>query len=142
MRTLVIEDSKFLRQAIERAFTRAGHTVSTANDGEEGVRVAHETAPDLVLLDMMLPKLGGLDVLRMLKTDANTKDIPVIVLTSLSERNKEKLLREGAAAYVEKSSTLLENNSTALLQAVTAVIGSVDQFDSDYQHCRGSLPNQ
>jgi CheY-like chemotaxis protein len=122
MRTLVIEDSKFLRQAIERALTRAGHTVSTANDGEEGVRVARETAPELVLLDMMLPKLGGLEVLRMLKTDANTKDIPVIVLTSLSERNKEKLLREGAAAYVEKSSTLLENNSTALVQAVTAII--------------------
>ena len=122
MRTLVIEDSKFLRQAIERALTRAGHTVSTANDGEEGVRVARETAPDLVLLDMMLPKLGGLDVLRILKTDPNTKDIPVIVLTSLSERNKEKLLGEGAAAYVEKSSTLLENNSTALVQAVTAVI--------------------
>ena len=122
MRMLVIEDSRFLRLAIERALTRAGHTVSTANDGEEGVRVARETAPDLVLLDMMLPKLGGLDVLRMLKTDANTKDIPVIVLTSLSERNKEKLLREGAAAYVEKSSTLLENNSTALVQAVTAII--------------------
>ena len=125
MRMLVIEDSRFLRQAIERALTRAGHTVSTANDGEEGVRVARETAPDLVLLDMMLPKLGGLDVLRILKTDPNTKDIPVIVLTSLSERNKEKLLGEGAAAYVEKSSTLLENNSTALVQAVTAIIAKV-----------------
>ena len=123
MRMLVIEDSRFLRLSIERALTKAGHTVSTASDGGEGVRSARETSPGIILLDMMLPKLGGLDVLRMLKNDVNTKTILVIVLTGLSERNKEKLLGEGAAVYVEKSGTLLEHNAAVLIQTITAVIG-------------------
>ena len=123
MKILVIEDSKFLRMAIERGLAQAGYVVATAGDGEEGVRLAREQLPDSVLLDMMLPKMSGLDVLRALKQDASTKNIPVIVLTGLSERNKEKLLSEGAAAYLEKSDALLKNNSAALLQAVVQVIG-------------------
>jgi DNA-binding response OmpR family regulator len=123
MRMLVIEDSRFLRLAIERALTKAGHTVSTAKDGVEGVRAVREIIPDLVLLDMMLPRLSGLEVLRALKRDAATKDVPVIVLTGLSERNKEKLLNEGASGYVEKSETLLQNNSAALIDAIVRVIG-------------------
>jgi DNA-binding response OmpR family regulator len=70
MKILLIEDSKFQRIANERALVKAGYGVIQARDGEEGLRIARENIPDLILLDMMLPKLSGLDVLRALKGDA------------------------------------------------------------------------
>jgi two-component system, cell cycle sensor histidine kinase and response regulator CckA len=120
---LLIEDSKFMRVAIQRALTRAGYTVHTANHGEAGLRTALETLPDLILLDLVLPTISGLDVLRALKRDGITKSIPVIVLAALSEPTKEELLTEGAAACVEKSDKLLENDSVALIHTVTQVVG-------------------
>jgi len=120
---LLIEDSKFMRVAVQRALTGAGYTVHTANHGEAGLRTARETLPDLILLDLVLPTVSGLDVLKALKRDAITKSIPVIVLAALSEATKEELLNEGAAACVEKSDKLFENDSVALIHTVTQVVG-------------------
>ncbi|HUC28152.1 MAG TPA: PAS domain S-box protein [Candidatus Acidoferrum sp.] len=120
---LLIEDSKFMRVAVQRALTGAGYTVHTANHGEAGLRTAHETLPDLILLDLVLPTISGLDVLKALKKDAITKNIPVIVLAALSEPTKEELLSEGAKACMEKSTKLLENDSAALIHTVTQVVG-------------------
>jgi len=64
---LLVEDSKFLRLASERALTRAGYEVFGAMDGDEALLLAREKMPDLVLLDMLLPKMSGLDVLKALK---------------------------------------------------------------------------
>src|SRR5579864_4979360 len=75
----------------------------TASDGEEALLIAHDRIPDLILLDMMLPKLGGSEVLRALKKDPVTASIPVIVLSGLAQKNEEKLMQEGAAAFFEKS---------------------------------------
>jgi CheY-like chemotaxis protein len=122
MKILLVEDSKFLRRAGERALGKAGYEVITAGDGDEALKVAQGQLPDLILLDMMLPKLSGLEVLRALKLDAATKGIPVIILTGLSERNSEKLLQEGAAGYVEKSDTLLEKDGVVLIEAVKRVL--------------------
>jgi CheY-like chemotaxis protein len=66
----------------------------------------------------MLPKVSGVEVLRTLTHNAATRDIPVLVLTGLSERNKNKLLAEGAAGFVEKSDKLLENGAASLLLAI------------------------
>jgi CheY-like chemotaxis protein len=126
-KVLLVEDSKFLRVANERALVRAGYVVSTAADGEEALRVAVEKLPDIILLDMMLPRLSGLEVLHALKHNPLTADIPVIVLTSLSQRNEEKLIHEGAAAYFEKSTLELEKNSDRLAATVEAVLGRVQQ---------------
>jgi two-component system cell cycle response regulator len=123
MKILLVDDSRFLRRASELALVRAGYEVMAAADGEEALKMARAQVPNLILLDMMLPKLSGLEVLRALKLDAATKDIPVIVLTALSERNKEKLLQEGAISYLEKSEDLLEKDGAALIQAVKEVIG-------------------
>ena len=123
MKILLVDDSRFLRRAAEQALVRAGYKVITAADGEEGLRVAQSQIPNLILLDMMLPKLPGLEVLRALKQDAATKDIPVIILTGLSERNSEKLLQEGAISYLEKSDRLLEKDGAILIQAVARVLG-------------------
>ncbi len=120
---LLIEDSKFMRVAVQRVLTGAGYTVHTANEGEAGLRAARETLPDLILLDLVLPTISGLDVLKALKRDAITQSIPVIVLAALSEPTKEELLNEGAAACVEKSDKLLENDSAALIHTVTQVVG-------------------
>ena len=79
--------------------------------------------PSLILLDMMLPKLDGIGVLRALKSDPQTADIPVIVLTGLGQQNEAKLINEGAAAYITKSDSLLDNNSDTLLQVVKSVLG-------------------
>jgi CheY-like chemotaxis protein len=87
------------------------------------LRTAREVVPQLILLDLLLPKMSGVDVLRALKQDSHTAHIPVIVLSSLSGRNKDKLVREGALTYFEKSSALLENDAAALVKVVTSAVG-------------------
>jgi CheY-like chemotaxis protein len=114
MRILLAEDSGFMRVAIERLLTKAGHQVATVADGQQAVQIATGNIPELILLDMMLPKLSGLEVLEALKQDPLTKYIPVIILTSLSQKNEAKLLQAGAAAYLTKSDKLLESDSTLL----------------------------
>ena len=122
MKILLVEDSKFQRVANGRALTHAGHSVIYAADGEEGLRAARENIPDLILLDMMLPKLSGLDVLRALKSDVLAKHIPVIVLSGLGQANEARLLKDGAAAFFTKSEKSSENASLALIQAVESVL--------------------
>ena len=122
-KVLLVEDSKFLRIATERALSRAGFGVSTAADGEEALRLASDRLPDIILLDMMLPKISGPDVLKALKGNPATKDIPVVVLTSLSQKNEEKLLSEGAAAYFEKSTLELDKGSNRLEAIIQTVLG-------------------
>jgi DNA-binding response OmpR family regulator len=122
MKILLIEDSKLLRVANERVLIKAGYSVIQAADGEEGLRVARKDIPDLILLDMMLPKVSGLDVLRTLKGDVLLKHIPVIVLSGLGQGNEAKLLKEGAAAFFMKADKLFENSSSALIQAVENVL--------------------
>src|ERR1700691_2241853 len=87
MTIMLVEDSRFLRVASERALIKAGYEVVCASDGEAAVLTAHERAPNLILLDMMLPKLDGLGVLRALKHNPQTANIPVIVLTGLGKQN-------------------------------------------------------
>ncbi|MGO9268674.1 MAG: response regulator [Terriglobia bacterium] len=123
---LLVDDSKFLRMANERALSKAGFEVSTAADGEEALQVVNDKLPDIILLDMMLPKISGPDVLRALKANPATMNIPVIVLTSLSQRNEEKLLSEGVAAYLEKSTLELDKGSDRLVATVEAVLGRVN----------------
>ena len=121
-KVLLVEDSKFLRMATEHALSKAGYLVSTAADGEEALQVANDKLPDIILLDMMLPKISGPNVLKALKENPATMHIPVIVLTSLSQKNEKKLLSEGAAAYFEKSALALDQNSSRLADTVETVL--------------------
>jgi DNA-binding response OmpR family regulator len=122
MKILIVDDSRLLRIATERTLVRAGYEVITAADGEEGLRLALESKPDLVVLDMMLPKLSGQEVLQQLRTNSSSASTPVIVLTSLPESNREKLLGEGASLYFEKSLLRLENGSGPLLDAIETLL--------------------
>jgi CheY-like chemotaxis protein len=119
---LLIDDSKFLRRANELSLARAGHIILTASDGEEGLRLARDKKPDVIVLDMMLPKLGGAQLLQLLKTDPVTASIPVIVLSSLPQKNAERLIADGAVEYLEKSQLELEQNSNQLCKTVSKVL--------------------
>jgi CheY-like chemotaxis protein len=120
MKVLLIDDSKVMRVACEGALGRAGHQVISAVDGDQGLKLVREAKPDLVLLDMMLPKMSGLDLLQAIKQDPAVAQIPVIVFTSLSQKNEAKLMKAGAAAYLEKTE-MLANNSAGLLQAIERI---------------------
>ena len=115
---LLVEDSKFLRVATERTLSKAGYQVTTASDGEEALRIAIKNVPDVVLLDMLLPRLAGLEVLQELKHNPATANVPIIVLSCLSDKNEQKLKSDGAAAYFEKSKLDAKHGSQALLDTI------------------------
>jgi CheY-like chemotaxis protein len=125
---LLIDDSKFLRRANELSLAKAGHQIITASDGEEGLRLARAKRPDVIVLDMLLPKLGGAQLLEFLKADPLTAKIPVIVLSSLSQKNEEKLVAAGAAAYLEKSNLALDQNSSELSRTIAKLLTLVPGF--------------
>ena len=114
-RVLLAEDDRFLRKAAETTLKRQGYAVLATADGEEALRVARADAPDLILLDLIMPKLNGFDVLRALKSDAATADIPVIILSNLGQdRDVQQAMEAGAAAYFVKADLSLQ----ALVQHV------------------------
>ncbi len=124
MRTvLLVEDSKLLRVNREHILKQAGYLVLTAVDGVEALILAYESHPDLILLDLMLPRLDGTSVLRTLKADPVTARIPVVMVTALSEKNEEKLMQEGAAAFVEKG--LLLTTDEPLLYTIEKVLNAI-----------------
>jgi CheY-like chemotaxis protein len=119
---LLVEDSKLHKLANERILHKAGYLVLNAGDGEEALRLAHEAVPDLILLDLLLPKLGGPEVLHVLKRDPVTAHIPVIVVSILSQVNAAKLRAEGAADYFEKSRLVDPAGEGAFLEMIERVL--------------------
>ena len=105
-KVLLVEDSKLIRIMTERSLAKAGHHVMVAIDGEAALNIAAQSHPDVILLDMMLPRLSGPEVLRSLKKNPATAQIPVIVLTSLSPINEPRLRADGAAGFLEKGTFL------------------------------------
>lgn len=108
-RILLIEDDKFLRRACEVGLEKRGLTVLTAVDGEEGIRKAREKKPNLIFLDMLMPKLSGMDTLVELKKDEATRNIPVVILSNSSVDADVKQTRAlGAIGYLVKASLSLQ----------------------------------
>jgi DNA-binding response OmpR family regulator len=100
---VLIEDNLDLRTCFRRVLSHAGYEVLTARDGEEGLSRVRECHPDLILLDMLLPKRSGLEVLRAVKADPATALIPVLVLSNLQHSEDCQVLLQGAAEYILKS---------------------------------------
>ena len=119
---LLVDDSKFLRMATERALARAGYTVMTADEGEKAIQSAKNERPDVILLDMLLPGMTGPDVLKSLKKDPNTAAIPVIAFTGLSHKNEARLRKDGACAYLDKSTLELDKGCDTLLNALASIL--------------------
>jgi len=104
-RILLAEDDRILRKAGEIVLRKSGYQVIVAVDGEEALAKARSERPDLILLDVMMPKLDGFDVLAQLKADPATRDIPVIMLSNLGDDAAvQRAVGEGARAFLVKSS--------------------------------------
>ena len=100
---LVAEDNPDLREMLMMRLEVYGYSVIPAGDGEEALKKAKEEAPDLLLLDLMMPKIDGFEVCRMLKFDEKYKDLPVIVLSALDQQSdRQKATECGADAYFIK----------------------------------------
>jgi CheY-like chemotaxis protein len=109
-RVLLAEDDRFLRRAAEASLRRHGLEVLTAADGEEALRIARAEPLDLILLDVMMPKLDGFEVLSALKQDDATAHIPVLVLSNLGqERDVAQAKALGALAFLVKANLSLQD---------------------------------
>lgn len=106
---LFIEDEAALQKTFEEILTKEGYNMISALDGEIGLRLAKTKKPDLILLDLILPKIHGFDVLGELKSDPETRDIPIIVLTNLEDVDDvNKAIELGATTYLVKAQYSLE----------------------------------
>jgi CheY-like chemotaxis protein len=106
---LLAEDDRILRKAGEATLKKKGYTVIAAVDGEDALAKAREHKPDLILLDVIMPKLQGFEVLASLKQDSSTRDIPVIMLSNLQEESDiRKAADAGALGYLVKSNVQLD----------------------------------
>ncbi len=102
-RVLLVEDSEQIWDFLSRRLTRRGYEILLAHNGEEGVASAKAAKPDLILLDMNLPVMDGWTAARVIKTDPNTSNIPIIALTAHAmSGDREKTLQAGCDDYHPK----------------------------------------
>ena len=125
---LLVEDSKVQKLATERFLLKSGYLVLLAEDGEEGLRLARESIPDLILLDLLLPGIGGEEVLYALKRDS---------LSHLSSANSGTLKAAGAADYFEKSRLLNDREGEAVF---LKLIDSILRQDPERNKVASELP--
>ena len=101
---LLVEDDEFLAELYATKLNLEDYEVALASDGEKGLKMIKELKPDLILLDIILPKMDGFEILKNIKTNKNLKKIPVILLTNLSQKDEvKKGLELGADDYLIKA---------------------------------------
>lgn len=103
-KVLIIEDDPLMSRMYQKIFTFEGYDVDLAVNGEEGLEKVKTGKPNLVLLDIMMPKMNGLQLLEKLKLDPETKSIPIVMLTNLAgQQDAETAMSKGAVKYIIKS---------------------------------------
>lgn len=116
---LLVEDDRLLTRLYHKKLTKEGYQVEIAYDGSEGLVKAQNAPPDLVLLDLMMPKMGGLDMLRAFQASPQLQNIPVVVLTNLSaEKEEEEARALGVVDYLVKAN----NPPDRVLQRIREVL--------------------
>ena len=116
---LIVEDDPLMSRMYQKIFKFEGFEVDFAGNGEEGLEKIRTTKPTLVLLDVMMPKMNGLEVLEKVKIDPETKGIPIIMLTNLAgTQDAEAALAKGAVRYIIKS----ENEPKAVVNMVKEIL--------------------
>ncbi|HBG81661.1 TPA: response regulator [candidate division CPR2 bacterium] len=119
IKVLIIEDDTALAKLYETKFTKEGFTVFIANDGPSGVRLSKENAPDIILLDVMLPLMNGFQVLKKIRKNKDTKKIPVIILTNYGEMdNVTEGFLQGATEFMVK----VEHTPEEVVDTVTQIL--------------------
>ena len=125
---MIVEDEEILLAALQEELSQGGYEIEGAGDGEEGIAKVKTFKPDLVLLDLVMPKMDGMEALKKLKEDGETKDIPVIILTNLSDYERiSEALSLGAKDYLVKANYSLSD----LLEKVKTVLGRGDSKTPD-----------
>jgi DNA-binding response OmpR family regulator len=123
-RVLVVDDEPDLVRILEFGLKAAGYAVETASDGQEGLKKAREQKPDIILLDLMLPKLDGYKVCRLLKFDERYKHIPIMILSARTQEGDQTLAHEmGANRFLTKPyefAEILEHIQALLKEAAAA----------------------
>jgi two-component system cell cycle response regulator DivK len=115
---LYIEDNEFNRKIVRDLLARTTYHLLEAADGERGVTVALQEVPDLVLVDIQLPRMSGLDATRQIRADPKTAHVPIIVITSFALSGDDQRAKEvGASAYLAKPYSPRE-----LLQTIRALV--------------------
>lgn len=100
---LYVEDNEYNRKIVRQLLKRSACRLIEAADGETGVALAQQELPDLILMDVQLPRMSGLDATKLLTTEAATRHIPVIVITSYAlSGDREKAIQAGASSYLAK----------------------------------------
>lgn len=118
---LFIEDEPDLQKTLGDLLTKEGYEVISALDGETGLRLAQTQTPDLIILDLILPRVHGFEVLKALKDNEETKNIPVIILTNLEDMaDIEQALELGAKTYLVKANYNLEEVLEKIKQNIEA----------------------
>lgn len=115
IKILVVEDEEILLTALSEELKQEGFEVVGAKDGQEGVEKVASEKPDLVLLDLVMPRLDGIGALKQMKENPETKDVPVVILTNLSDYDKiSDALSLGAMDYLVKANYRLEELVTKI----------------------------
>jgi len=100
---LYVEDNEYNRKIVRQLFKTTSYKLLEAVDGEDGVALAQKELPNLILMDVQLPKMSGLDATKLLKADARTSHIPIIVITSFAlSGDRERAAEAGATSYLAK----------------------------------------
>lgn len=108
-KVLLVEDEKNVILSVKACIDAGGYRVDVVEDGEEALNYVRKENPDIILLDLLLPKLDGFEVLKVIKNDPDTKEIPVIVLTAKAEEeSRQRALSLGADGYMTKPFRPLE----------------------------------
>ncbi|MDX1607818.1 MAG: response regulator [Candidatus Spechtbacterales bacterium] len=118
---LLVEDDPLIIRMYQNKLSADGYNVETAFNGEEGLTKIRKQKPDLILLDVMMPRMNGIEVLKNLKENDDTKDIPVIFLTNLgdNEEDIEKAKDMGATDYLVKSEISLSDLSEKVKEFIS-----------------------
>ncbi|NLW47469.1 MAG: response regulator transcription factor [Firmicutes bacterium] len=127
---VIVEDEANIVELVKYNLDREGYRTLYANDGRKGLELIKQELPDLVILDLMLPEMDGLSVCKQLRSDAQTKSIPIIILTAKSEEADRVLgLEMGADDYVTKPFSPRE--LVARVRAVLRRSGAVDETEPE-----------
>ena len=117
MKILIVEDNEKNLKLFKIIVESLGHETLTATNGEDGVMIAKEKLPDLILMDIQMPKIDGVAAFKLLQKDERTRRIPVIALTSYAMKgDRERLLEEGFSDYLSKP--IDKNNFIAVIKKV------------------------
>ena len=127
MKVLIVDDEKGILKMYSEYLTTNGIEMIQATDGQTGIKLAKEQKPDIILLDIIMPKYNGLDVLKDIKADSELKNIPVFLLTNLPEESSgDKAKQLGAAGYLVKA----EYEPKMLLDILKGAAGSKPQGEN------------